>query len=204
MLDLAKNSETLRNAMVDAACELFTTIGYNETTVRMITAKAGVDSRSFNYLFGSKEDILESVIQKLVDNGIRAYEEISEEPGTPVDRIIKMIYRLTHFEYGRNRLIGLVKKRAANTRYLFRQQVIKKTKPFIDKLILEGIECGQIHTNYYEQTTDMLLFCILFTLDLMNASDAAEADQRFKAVLFMVERALGIEEGTLLKGLEPK
>jgi AcrR family transcriptional regulator len=47
-----------REALIHAAVELFTTQGYDATTIEQISAAAGVASRTFFHHFATKDDIL--------------------------------------------------------------------------------------------------------------------------------------------------
>jgi len=52
--------------ILDAAEALFAESGYYRTTMRMITSRAGVNLASVNYHFGSKEALLDAVLERRV------------------------------------------------------------------------------------------------------------------------------------------
>lgn len=52
--------------MLDAAETLFSQNGVEQTSIRQITQKAKVNIASVNYYFGSKEDLVEAVFERLV------------------------------------------------------------------------------------------------------------------------------------------
>lgn len=52
--------------MLDAAEVLFSRYGVEQTSIRQITQKAKVNIASVNYYFGSKEDLVEAVFERLV------------------------------------------------------------------------------------------------------------------------------------------
>jgi AcrR family transcriptional regulator len=54
----AQNRDRTRQALAEAAIELFAAQGYGATTVEQIADRAGVSPRTFFRHFGSKEDVL--------------------------------------------------------------------------------------------------------------------------------------------------
>lgn len=61
-----------RNRILDAAEELFVEHGLDATSMRMITAKAGVNLAAVNYHFGSKGSLIQEVFQRRLTDLNRA------------------------------------------------------------------------------------------------------------------------------------
>ncbi|MFO1186018.1 MAG: TetR/AcrR family transcriptional regulator [Alphaproteobacteria bacterium] len=57
----AQTKETNRQAILDAAHEVFTELGYGETTVRDIIGRTGLASGTFYNYFRSKEEVFEAL-----------------------------------------------------------------------------------------------------------------------------------------------
>jgi AcrR family transcriptional regulator len=69
-----------RERLLDAGLELFGTTGYAGTSVRAVSAAAGLNSRYFYESFTSREDLLYSVYQRIVtDILVRASEAVTHE-----------------------------------------------------------------------------------------------------------------------------
>mgnify|MGYP006278988837 CR=1 FL=1 len=70
-----------------AAARLFAAHGVAGTGLREITTEAGVNLAAVNYHFGSKEGLLESLIERsarpLVEERMRLLAECAEGPGRP-------------------------------------------------------------------------------------------------------------------------
>jgi AcrR family transcriptional regulator len=64
--DAAKSSAT-QGKILDAAEGLFMEHGFDATTLRQITAAAGVNLAAVNYHFGSKEDLFQAVLTRRLD-----------------------------------------------------------------------------------------------------------------------------------------
>lgn len=56
-----------KERILDAAESLFMVHGYEATSLRSITAKAGVNLAAVNYHFGSKEELFEAVLTRRLD-----------------------------------------------------------------------------------------------------------------------------------------
>jgi AcrR family transcriptional regulator len=62
MGDMESKKQQKRNALLDSAYELFTTIGYKHTTISRIVRLAGVGKGTFYLYFKDKEDIRSALI----------------------------------------------------------------------------------------------------------------------------------------------
>ena len=67
---------TTKDAILDAARELFASRGYDGTTIRGIATAAGVDPALVHHFFGSKDDLFLTVL---------------EVPGTVMERVPRLI-----------------------------------------------------------------------------------------------------------------
>src|SRR5262245_19618622 len=62
-----KPQHETRTRILDAAEELFMQHGFEGTSMRQLTAKAGVNLAAVNYHFGSKDALIEAVFRRRVD-----------------------------------------------------------------------------------------------------------------------------------------
>ena len=92
-LRAVKPQHETRTRILDAAEELFMLQGFGGTSMRLLTAKAGVNLAAVNYHFGSKDALIEAVFRRRLDpmNVARiAALEALEASGTPdADAIIR-------------------------------------------------------------------------------------------------------------------
>ena len=75
MARIVKDPEIRRSEIIDIAEELFLKSGYNETAVSDIVKRVGVSQGTFYYYFKSKEDILNAIIERYIDDikvGVKA------------------------------------------------------------------------------------------------------------------------------------
>jgi AcrR family transcriptional regulator len=93
-LRAVKPQHETRTRILDAAEELFMLHGFEGTSMRQLTAKAGVNLAAVNYHFGSKDALIEAVFRRRIDPmntaRIAALDEL-EAAGRPLspDTIIR-------------------------------------------------------------------------------------------------------------------
>lgn len=66
-LDTSKSPADTRSRILDAAEVLFMEHGFDGTSMRMITGRAGVNLAAVNYHFGSKEALMQEVFRRRLD-----------------------------------------------------------------------------------------------------------------------------------------
>ncbi|WP_026317610.1 TetR/AcrR family transcriptional regulator [Algicola sagamiensis] len=59
-----KRTQPTKLMILDAAEELFAESGFKDTSLRQITGRAGVNLASVNYHFGSKKELIQSVLER--------------------------------------------------------------------------------------------------------------------------------------------
>ena len=88
-LRAVKHQHETRTRILDAAEELFMQHGFEGTSMRLLTAKAGVNLAAVNYHFGSKHALIEAVFRRRLDpmNAARIAEldklEAAPQPPSP-------------------------------------------------------------------------------------------------------------------------
>ena len=89
-----------RKRILDIALELFTTQGYDKTSMREIAARMGFSKPAIYYHFASKEDILMALHLRLHEFGRNAVSTVQRDEASPrvwmalLDRLIDQILEL--------------------------------------------------------------------------------------------------------------
>lgn len=68
-----------REALINAALELFIEKGYEGTVIRSITRKAGCEVGLFYYYFKSKDEVFDLAISRFIENYRPGFEELLRE-----------------------------------------------------------------------------------------------------------------------------
>lgn len=133
-----QNKLQKQKALLDSAYELFTTIGFNKTTIRDIAHKAGVAKGTFYLYFNDKVEIRDALVRakssQLIQDACAAMDEQLAGGTADMDTADKFIYII-------NYLIDYV---ASDTNYL----------RFMSKHLSWGLFTGSHHTVQYHSEED--------------------------------------------------
>ena len=69
-----------RDAFVDAAQQLIQTRGYEQLSLQDVIDQLGASKGAFYHYFGSKEDLLEAVIERMTDAALEVMTPIANDP----------------------------------------------------------------------------------------------------------------------------
>jgi len=87
-----------KTRILDAAEELFMIHGFEATSLRQLTAAAGVNLAAVNYHFGSKEELFQAVLTRRLDpmnqERIALLERVEREAGGKPPTVEKVIYAM--------------------------------------------------------------------------------------------------------------
>ena len=138
MSKVLQNKLQKQKALLDSAYELFTTIGFNKTTIRDIAHKAGVAKGTFYLYFNDKVEIRDALVlaksSQLIQDACAAMDEQLAGGTADMDTADKFIYII-------NYLIDYV---AGDTNYL----------RFMSKHLSWGLFTGSHHTVQYHSEED--------------------------------------------------
>ena len=87
MKSAAQRSNNRRDALLDAAAQLFATKGFRETTMRDIAQAAGMLPGSIYYHHGSKDELLLAIYETGVDRIVEEFSEAVSAVSEPWQRL---------------------------------------------------------------------------------------------------------------------
>jgi AcrR family transcriptional regulator len=140
-----------RTAILDAAAALFKEHGYNRTTLGDIAAAIGADRASLYYYFGSKEEILDTLVTHLVIANTEAAEQIRDSDGTAPEKLRRLVVDLmvsfaanypVLYVYLQSNLSQTTGKRAAWAKQM--RDVNHRWEGAIEAIVQQGIDEGTI------------------------------------------------------------
>ena len=194
-----KDADQRKNEILDAAETLFTLKGFDKTSTNEILEAVGIARGTLYYHFKSKEDIMDALIERHTSRLLKAAKEIAEDKGKPVyDRITQSVRALKMNQSGNEVLEHIHRPQNALMHQKVQKTILNGLPPILSGIIREGIEDNLFHTPYPYECVEMLVVyaSTVFDGDMLDINQQ-EYDSRAQALIFNVERLLGVESGTL-------
>jgi AcrR family transcriptional regulator len=85
-----------REELLDAAAELFSTVGYGKATTRAIANAAGLRQPSMFHYFSSKEELFAELLDRTVEPGVALLERMLDAEEAADVRLYRLIYGDVH------------------------------------------------------------------------------------------------------------
>jgi AcrR family transcriptional regulator len=155
--------EVRKQALLDAAKDLFAQVGYDGTTIESIAHRAGMAKGSFYLHYRSKEEIFRALMEMLGDQIISEIQAIGQGTADIEERltgIAEVILRF-HAESSHPWLLIIMEK--GLERHEVMEHFFKKRKQVmegINVVISEAMKDGKIIEDDPDRLSSMFLGCI--------------------------------------------
>lgn len=202
---VVKEAKERKKEILDVAERLFCTRGYDNTSTNDILAEIGIARGTLYYYFASKEEILDAMIDRVIDEIVRKAGRISMDESMPVlERLTKTVLAANVDTDTGNMILEQVHKpQNALMHQKMQKRLLDSLTPFFVKMIKDGIAQGIMRTDYPEETIEMTLMYSNSVFD--DAIDYTEEEKQKKVLGFIynVETMLHMEAGSLLEAMMP-
>ncbi len=203
MARIVKDPETRRTEIIDIAEELFLRSGYNETAVSDIVKKVGVSQGTFYYYFKSKEDILNAIIERYIDDikvGVKAIA--AKDDINAIEKIMAFFGFLNNMDQGKEKLIDYFHEdQNVHLHARFERNVPSNIIPPFCQMIEEGVQEDLFDTKYPEMAA-LSIIGTTFAIShwMYDKEDNAGSTKKIMAAIFdLIERILGAKPGIFMK-----
>lgn len=202
---IVKEAAERRNEILDVAERLFCTNGYDNTSTNDILAEIGIARGTLYYYFKNKEDILDAMIDRILDEIIRKARNIA------LNESISVLERLTQTVLAANVdtktgdmiLEQVHKPQNALMHAKMQEKLLSQLVPLFVKIIEDGISQNLMYTDYPEDTIQMLLLYSNFVFDDSIEYSADVKKRKVLAFISNVEVLLHMEKGSLREAMLP-
>ncbi len=202
---VVKDATERRNEILDVAERLFCTRGYDQTSTNDILAEIGIARGTLYYHFTSKEDILDAMIDRILDEIVRRTSRIALDESVPVlERLTQSVLAANvDTKTGDMILEQMHKPQNALMHAKMQERLLKQLIPLFTKLIEDGISQGLMQTDDPENTIEMLLLYSNTVFDDMIVYSEEEKKKKVLAFIRNTEILLHMEKGSLLEAMLP-
>ena len=156
--------EEQKNRILNGARKAFAQKGPS-ATISDIAAASGVSQGLAYRYFKSKDEIFKALVEQATQVGFPVYQEILEMPGTPIERLESMIFRLLENRKQRVEFYQLSVKVINdqdipnNIRKLLLNE-FETLRKVMKQLIIEGQKLGEVIEGDPEQFTMIISSCL--------------------------------------------
>lgn len=202
---IVKEAAERRKEILDVAERLFCTNGYDDTSTNDILAEIGIARGTLYYHFKNKEDILDAMIDRVLDEVIRKAGAIALNESAPVlERLTQTVLAANvDTKTGDMILEQVHKPQNALMHAKMQEKLLSQLIPLFVKIIEDGISQNLMQTDYPEDTIQMLL---LYSNTVFDDSIEYSAEVKKRKVLAFISNAelmLHMEKGSLLEAMLP-
>jgi AcrR family transcriptional regulator len=146
-IDIATHA-VRRDAFMDAAERLFRTKGYADTSIQDILDATGASRGAFYHYFGSKGELLEAVVDRMVAVATTIGGPIVEDPALDAPHKLRALFEtITSWKLDRSDLMhamleAWISDENALMREHYRRRVTSTLVPLLTRIIDQGITEG--------------------------------------------------------------
>ncbi|MCC0684476.1 TetR/AcrR family transcriptional regulator [Clostridioides sp. ZZV14-6345] len=197
---IVKDPEERKSEILDTAEMLFCTKGYSKTTVNDILNEVGIAKGTFYYYFKSKEEVMDAIITRIIDNDINIAKKIALNPEIPVLEKFFQILMSQRPKVGDNKEKVIQQFHLPNNAEMHQKTIVKTIlnfTPILAEVVEEGVREGIFNTKYPKETIEFLIASSECIFDeSMFSWNKDEMLQKKKAFVHIMEITLGADKGS--------
>lgn len=196
---IVKSAEERKNEILDVAEQLFAEKGYDYASTNDIINEIGIARGTLYHHFGSKEEILDALVERMTRESVsRARGIVSEKNQPLLERLTRAIIALD-IDTGAGPVVfeQIHKPQNALLHQKMQERLISGVVPLMAELIREGNETGLFKSEYPDEAAEMIIIYSNIAFDELSGVTPEQMEQKSKAFVCHAERILGAEEGSL-------
>jgi AcrR family transcriptional regulator len=152
-----------RTAILDAARQLVQTKGYEQMAIQDLLDDLQISKGAFYHYFGSKEALLEALIEQMLDEGEHLLISITQDPAlSALEKLQHFFVQLAQWKTAQKEtFLGLLRVWYSDENALVRQKLhaarIKRVTPWLSAIIRQGLEEGLLTTDYPDKVGQIVV-----------------------------------------------
>jgi len=190
--------EAVKDSILDATDRLLARFGYRKMTVEDIAAEAGIGKGTIYLHFTSKEEVVLSHIDRIVDRLNDQLREIARSNATTAERLRQMLLTrvlfrfdsIQHYTQSLNDLLAVLRPRLLARR----AQYFESEAQIFSEVLASGRESGELNFEDEHVTAHALLQAtnglLPYSLSTTELGEREEVEQRTADVANLMVRGL--------------
>jgi AcrR family transcriptional regulator len=152
-----------RSAILDAAKQLVQTKGYEQMAIQDILDDLQISKGAFYHYFGSKQVLLESLIEHLLDEGEQLLIVITHDSTlSALEKLQHFFVQLAQWKTARkDTFLGFLRVWYADENALVRHKLhearIKRVTPWLATILRQGLEEGTLKIDYPDEVGQLVV-----------------------------------------------
>jgi len=200
MKRIVKAPEIRRAEILQVAKNLFTTKGYEQTSVEAIIQAVGIAKGTFYYYFKAKKDILTALVELIATDIAAHFQFISDVTGLSAIDKLQMMFTGSEKQAKIDPVLMEAIHQPENRELQERLNIktILLIAPIIAKVVEEGNQEGVFQADAPLETVQFIMAASAFVLESGLFSWSTEKQQALREALQgLAEKALGARPGVL-------
>jgi AcrR family transcriptional regulator len=194
-----KKPEVRKSEILDAAEKLFAAKGYDKATINDILAAVNIAKGTFYYYFKSKEDVLDAIVQRRMDEGVERAQAVAANPNLGVqEKLLAVIMALKPQNPAQENFPAILHEpENAQLHQKMLVECVLRLSPILNDVVEEGVKQGIFNTPFSKESMEILLTAALVLFD--DAYFQWKPDKKtvkISAFLCAMERIIGAEAGS--------
>lgn len=181
-----------KDEFLSVAYNLFITKGYDNTSVDEIIEKVNIAKGTFYYYFTSKEEMLDEVINKMINEEIIEAKKVVLMPIPIEQKVVGIVTSLRPKSNELNIVETLNNDNNIKMHMKYNKRIIDEATIILKDVVLEGIDKGVFNCTNIEERIKLLLKMSNDTFDDNNFTN-----KDVEVYIDMVEKLLGANPGTM-------
>lgn len=189
-----------RKLIYDALEALMCTVPFKEISVDSIAQKANIGKGSIYYYFESKDEILDSLIERSYRRAIREYLDNVKYEQTALGRIkqlFKSVIKKDFDDSRRNLIVTLHLNDDLVLHNKLKTVAVQELSPILTVLLEQGVQEGSIEMEYPKESAEIIVSVLtVFLNNSASAQDKTSVKKRLKIFASVLETCLKTPKGS--------
>ncbi len=200
---IVKPAEERKNEILDVAEQLFAEKGFDNASTNDIINRIGIARGTLYHYFGSKEEILDALVERMTHEGIvRAGKIVADKSRPLLERLSGAIIAL-NLDNGAAPVVfeQIHKPQNALLHQKMQERLINGVVPLISELIKEGNKEGTFNSDFPDEAAEMIILYSNTAFDTLAGLTPEQVKKKSTAFICHTERILGAAEGSLVPAI---